>query len=431
MIYIAYIVLLLSFLNLLRMGVFLVGSDVHDIRKSFFKKKTKDTAATGMRIRSWEPLVSVLVPAHNEEKTLQRNLDSIRNSTYKNIELIIINDSSTDRTYNIARSFQHQYRHSLKRVEVLNVQVRGKARALNAGLAYAHGGLFMCLDADSALAPQALAIAVEQFADPTLGCMSSNVKILPSKGILNLFQQIEYLICYQMKKTETAINIQYIVGGIGSMFRTHLVRELGNYDTDTITEDIDLSMKMISHYAGSYRIGYHPDVITYTEAVHDIRGLMRQRFRWKYGRYQTFLKQRHLFWSRDKRHNKILSWLYLPYALLSELLYILEPLIIVLIVYLFVRYGDTTILTASFVVAIFYIVMHITAATNGYSINERIRFIGAAPVAYIGMIVLSFVEYGATIHGFKNLRKIYKDYRSGEGMCEWKHVERMGDIAVR
>lgn len=427
MLYIAYIVLFLSLLNLLRMGIFLIGSDIYDIKKSLASRRAK-TTTSHKRTRS--PLVTVLVPAHNEELTLRRNLDSIYSSSYRNIELIVINDSSTDRTYNIARYFQRQHKDRFKRVKVFNVHVRGKAPALNAGLRYAKGSLFMCLDADSALTPRAIEIGVKQFSDPSLGCISSNVKIFPGKGALNLFQRIEYLVCYQMKKTEAVAGIQYIVGGIGSMFRTRLVRELGWYDTNTITEDIDLSMNIISHYGGKYRVGYHPDVITYTEAVHDIRGLMRQRRRWKYGRYQAFLKHRHLFWSNDKRYSKALGWLYLPFALLSELLYALEPLIIVLVIYLLIQYGDATILAGSFLITTFYITMHITAATDGYSLSERMRFIAAAPLAYIGMYVLSLVEYGATIYGFRKLPKIYKDHKTGQGVSDWEHVERKGDAAI-
>jgi cellulose synthase/poly-beta-1,6-N-acetylglucosamine synthase-like glycosyltransferase len=430
MIYIAFIVLILSFLNLLRMGVFLIGSDVYDIKKNFSKRKSSELDAKNSRKRAYSPLMTVLVPAHNEEVTLRRNLDSIYNSTYKNIELIIINDSSTDRTYNIARNFQRQYKQRFKRLKVLNVQLRGKAPALNAGLQYAKGSLFMCLDADSALAPTAIEEAVREFRDPTLACMSSNVKIFPAKGMLNFFQRVEYLVCYQMKKTETVTDIQYIVGGIGSTFRTRLVRKLGWYDTDTITEDIDLSMKILSTYTGKYRIGYSPNVVAFTESVYDIPGLLRQRFRWKYGRYQAFFKYKHLFWSRARQSNKILGWVYLPFALLSEFLYLLEPLLLLLVAYLLFTYGDATIIASSFLVFLFYTTIHITGATSGYTPRERVAFIAAAPLAYIGMYVLSAVEYCATINGFINLPKIYANNKSGKGVSHWTHVERKGNAAI-
>jgi biofilm PGA synthesis N-glycosyltransferase PgaC len=233
-----------------------------------------------------------------------------------------------------------------------------------------------------------------------------------------------------MKKTETVADIQYIVGGIGSMFRTKVVRKLGWYDTNTITEDIDLSMKILNHYKGKYRIGYNPEVVTYTESVHDIKGLIRQRNRWKYGRYQAFLKHRDLFWSKKKGDNKLLSWIYLPYALVSEVLYFIEPLVLFLIAYLLVRYGDASIIAGSFLIFTFYTTMNVTGATKGYSMAERLRFIAAAPVAYIGMYVLSIVEYGATIHGFKNLRKIFRNHKSGKGASDWEHVARKGNAVV-
>lgn len=426
MLYIAYIVLFLSFINLFRMGLFLVASDIYDIKKNLRRRSEPEM----LRRRTYRPLVTVLVPAHNEELVLRRNLDSIFQSTYKNIELIIINDSSTDRTHNIARYFQRKFKSRFKRVKVLNVHVRGKALALNAGLKHAKGSLFMCLDADSALSPMALEIAVNEFANKQLGCLSSNVKILPEKGMLNFLQRIEYLVGYQMKKTEAIADIQYIVGGVGSMFRTRLVQKLGGYDTDTITEDIDLSMNIINKFQGKYKIGYNPDSIVYTESVQDIKGLLRQRFRWKYGRYQVFFKHKNLFWSKNKNHGKLLSWLYLPYALFSELLYSIEPLIYFLIIFLVVTYGDATLIAWSFLIFVFYTTMNITATTSGYTLKERIDLISAAPVAYIGMYVLSIVEYGATIHGFKNLRKIYKQNKTGEGACDWTHVERKGHAVL-
>ncbi|HSX18145.1 MAG TPA: glycosyltransferase family 2 protein [Candidatus Saccharimonadales bacterium] len=379
--------------------------------------------------KAYRPLVTVLVPAHNEEKTLLRNLESIANSSYKNVELIIINDSSTDRTYQIARKFQRQNKDSFKRVKVLSVNVRGKARALNAGLKHANGKLFMCLDADSALTAQALEYGVEQFRNRRVVSLCSNVKIFPAKGMLNLFQRIEYLICYQMKKAETLTNTQYIVGGIGSMFRTSVVRKLGGYDTDTITEDIDLSMSIIGKHGNKIKIGYDPRMVVFTEAVHDIKGLLQQRYRWKYGRYQVFLKQKDLFWSRSDRQNPVLTWLYLPYALFAELAYAIEPLTFAMMFYLIATFGDASMIVSSFIVFLFYTTIQVSGATTGYSLKERARLIALAPIAYFGMYILSFVEYVATVRGLANTKKLIVDYRNGGGSCEWQHVERAGTVS--
>jgi len=184
MLYLAYIVLILSLVNLIRMAFFLIASELYDINKIGQAEKEADFFRLNYR-----PLVTVMVPAHNEEATLKRNLTSIVNSTYKNVELIIINDSSSDRTGKIALNFQKKYRTKFKMIKVLNVNVRGKARAMNQGLKYAHGTLFMCLDADSVLTVDALEKGVAFFREKSVGALASNVKIIPGKGFMNLLQR--------------------------------------------------------------------------------------------------------------------------------------------------------------------------------------------------------------------------------------------------
>lgn len=426
MLYLAYIVLGLSFINLLRMAFFAIASDIFDIKNNI---KNKSSTFNAKSSRKYSPLVTVVVPAHNEELTLRRNLESIVNSTYKNIQLIIVNDSSTDRTYNIARYFQRKNRKSFKQIKVLNVKVRGKAKALNAALEYAEGSLFMCLDSDSALTPDALQAAVGTFKNKEIGALSASVKIFPTKGLLNTIQRIEYLICYQMKKAETLSGIQYIIGGIGSMYRTNLLKKLGNYDTDTITEDIDLSMQLLEVFGSKYKIGYNPNVVVFTESVVDISGLMVQRYRWKYGRYQVFLKRRSMFWNTGKSTNYLLSWIYLPYALLAEIIYSLEPLVILFLFYILVVYGDTQVIIGTFLTFFFYNAYLISGATQGYSLKERIKLCLYAPVAYVGMYILSYVEYLATIKGIYKFPELIRNHKTGAGNCEWTHVTRTGIIS--
>lgn len=423
MLYIAYVVLFLSLINLFRMAVFLITSDIYDILNPR-RKKTKRRKSKYFFSSSYRPLVTIVVPAHNEEQTLKRNLLSIIKSTYKNVEIIIVSDCSTDKTIRIARNFQRQFNHRLKKIKVINVNVRGKARALNQGLKYAHGSLFMCLDADSALMPNSLEIAVASFREKSLGSLSSNVKIFPGKGILNLLQRLEYLVCYQMKKAETVSQTQYIVGGIGSMYRMRLIRALNYYEVDTITEDIDLSMKLIELYGNKKHIGYNPSVVVYTEPVVNISDLLKQRFRWKYGRYQVFLKRHKLFWSRNLNHNPLLSWVYLPYALFAEISYAIEPLTIIFIFYLIARYGDLMMVIGSLITFCFYIIIQVTGATQSYSLKERMKLVAFAPLAYILMYILSYAEYIATMKGLLSARKLLYEYRHGSNNCEWVHVTR-------
>jgi len=369
-------------------------------------------------------LVSVIVPAHNEERTLLRNIKSVADSTYKYIELIIVNDSSTDATKRIAMKFQREY----FGVKVVDVQVRGKAKALNQGLKYAEGSLVMCLDADSAISKDAIENAVKEFRDESLIALSANVKILPGKGFLNLLQRVEYLMNYQMKKAEVLTNIQYIIGGVGSMYRLKELKEVGLYDTDTITEDIDLSMKMIEFYGKNKRIGYSPSVVVFTEAVLSIPDLYKQRIRWKYGRYQSFLKRKKLFLST--RYNFLLSWIYLPYALYAELSYLLEPLILVYVLYWIIQFGDFTMLITSLVVFITFTLLQMLGASNGYSVKERVKLALLSIIFIIPMYLVVYYEYLVTVVGIIGIKRIISERKNGVVNCDWKPVDRAGDAIV-
>ena len=118
--------------------------------------------------------------------------------------------------------------------------------------------------------------------------------------MLGWVQRLEYAVVHRLKQGYTVFNCEYVIGGVGSMFRTSVVRACGYFDTDTMTEDIDFSMKILSvHGNFDWRIIFAADAIAYTQAVPSLRGLLRQRFRWKFGRLQAFYKHRSLFFGSD------------------------------------------------------------------------------------------------------------------------------------
>ena len=80
------------------------------------------------------------------------------------------------------------------------------------------------------------------------------------------------------------------------------IEEIGYYDTDTITEDIDLTMKLLNHFGNTkYHFGYAEDVIAYTPPVHYFNQLLKQRYRWKYGRFKALFKYRQMIFSKDTK----------------------------------------------------------------------------------------------------------------------------------
>lgn len=95
-----------------------------------------------MSIKSNTPLVSVIIAAYNEEKYILECIDSIINQTYKNIEIIVINDGSTDNTLHLLRSYNDN------RLEIFTHENRGRVFSRNRALHLAKGKYVILQDAD-------------------------------------------------------------------------------------------------------------------------------------------------------------------------------------------------------------------------------------------------------------------------------------------
>lgn len=414
--FIIWLILIFGTVNVVRMVMFLVGSDLYNLRQAFSKKADSENQK-----KKPLPSFSIIIPVYNEENTLKRCLDSVSALDYPadRLQIIVVDDGSTDGSVSLVNSYNDKLS---RKIIIVCQKNAGKAHALNNGMKnYATGELVMCLDADSALNQKALANAASYFEDLRVVALSSNVKIRKTGKFLNLVQAFEYMVCYQMKRAQTVFNIEYIIGGIGSIFRSSALRQVDYYDTDTITEDIDLTLKLLRPGNKANRVIYGADVIAYTESVLDIAGLIRQRYRWKYGRCQTFLKNARLFFSGDKRHNRFLTCFYLPYAIFSDLAFFFEPFMVAYICYVIIRYFDFVTFASAFLVIVVYIVLNILKEETIKG-QDKARYSLMAAGMYFFFYILSFVEYVALIKTYCRIKKIAQSI--GENKCGWEHVAR-------
>lgn len=402
----------LSILNFVRVAAMLLGSDLYDLRnmKRLARKK-----------RPYRPLVSVVVPAYNEETGVIRTVESILKSSYKNFQLIVVDDGSRDKTYARLRNYQ---RKNPATFTIVRQQNAGKAAAINRAVRFhAKGALVMVVDADSLLHRDALAHMVDHFRDRRVIAAAANVKVIPSKTVLGIAQQFEYLISYRMKRALTVVNMEYIVGGVGSTFRTSVLIKAGLYDTDTMTEDIDLTVKLIHKYGNKkHRIHYAADALAYTEHVLTFGSLIKQRFRWKYGRFQTLIKHRQLFFNSSKKYDKRLTWYQLPYAIIGEAVLFLEPVLVGYILFVVLRYADVTSLVSVYVIVTAF-VMLMAAAEETESTKTKLALAACLPGVYVFMYILTAVEFAALVQSLRRTRALF-----GNAQTEttWEHVERSG-----
>lgn len=241
---------------------------------------------------SFSPFVSIIVPAFNEAKILKQSLQSLLNLNYRNYEIIIVNDGSTDNTKEIAESFVGYRRGKLNNIKItlISKENGGKSTALNTGIKYSNAKFVLCMDGDSQLSFNSLKRAVRHFKDPRIGAVAGNVKVLNRKRFLTDLQALEYIEGLNMARSAQsflrAVNI--IPGPIG-LFRKSAIIQAEFYSSDTFAEDADLTLKIL---ARGWKIYYEPRAISYTEAPSSFQQLLKQRYRWTRGIIQSIRKHK-------------------------------------------------------------------------------------------------------------------------------------------
>lgn len=194
----------ISTLYVIHFGIYLTGANFYDIWQ-YTRQRRNGRGAVFFDGRP--PLVSIVIPAHNEEKVIRRCLESVVKSTYEHIEVLIVDDASTDTTFKIAHDFARSHTAIPMRVIRKRINV-GKGKALNCALKkYAQGDLVMTLDADSLLLPHSVENAVSYFEDPAVAGVAANVQIIDDFTVLGVLQKFEHMIGYRSKKVYSLTKI--------------------------------------------------------------------------------------------------------------------------------------------------------------------------------------------------------------------------------
>lgn len=257
----------------------------------FCKKKAKPGKPTGDPAR---PGVSVLIPAYNEEENIRGTIESIIRSPYPRKEVIVIDDGSTDSTGEVVkRAIADRPEEAIRLVQVKN---GGKARALNHGIEAAHFDICVVVDADAVLDPQALYHFVEHFDDPEIGAVAGKVRTTGSNRFLDIFQTLEYAIGQNIdKRAFSVVNAVGVVPGPAGAWSKPFVMEAGGFDTDTLVEDQDMTLRLLRM---GKKVAYEHRAVAYTETPHTVKNFLKQRFRWVYGTMQCFWKNKAVFIER-------------------------------------------------------------------------------------------------------------------------------------
>lgn len=225
------------------------------------------------------PMVSVIVPAHNEERAIRQTVESILLSTYPNMEIIVVDDGSQDSTPAILRELAAQ--HPLLRVLFL-LENMGKPSALRYGTLASQGEIIVTIDADAILEPDAITWMVSHFVHGVrVGAVTGNPRVRNRSTLLAKIQVCEYSsIIGMIKRTQRILGKVLTVSGVIAAFRKRALYEVGFWDIDMITDDINITWKLEKRF---WDIRYEPNALCWILVPETIRGLWRQRVRWSQG----------------------------------------------------------------------------------------------------------------------------------------------------
>ena len=272
-------------------------------------------------VASYKPKVAVLIPAYNEEKVIERTIRAALNSSYPNLRVIVIDDGSKDRTLEVARrAFQAEA--ASGKVLILGKKNSGKAEALNYGIEHiGDAELFVGIDADTIIAPDAISRLVPHFINPKVGAIAGNAKVGNRVNLWTRWQALEYITSqnFERRALDVLGAVSVVPGAIGA-WRVSAVREAGGFHVDTVAEDADLTMALLRR---GYRVEYEDMALAYTEAPTNANGLMRQRFRWSFGILQAVYKHKKVVARKG-----VLGWIALPNIVIFQILLpLVSPLI--------------------------------------------------------------------------------------------------------
>ncbi len=243
------------------------------------------------------PFFSVLVPCHNEENQIEETVAHLLELDYPQYEIILIDDGSIDNT---ASRLHELCKRNEKIRAVYLKENQGKAAALNAGCLVGKGEIVLSMDADALIDKKSLrwiAWHFSQFA--RVGAVTGNPRVLNRTTLLGKIQTGEYAtIIGLIKRAQRILGKVLTVSGVMAAFRRQALLSVGFWDTDMVTEDIDITWKLEKNY---WDVRYEPRAICWIFVPETLRGLLRQRLRWAQGGVEVLMKHKDVWKDWKKR----------------------------------------------------------------------------------------------------------------------------------
>jgi cellulose synthase/poly-beta-1,6-N-acetylglucosamine synthase-like glycosyltransferase/spore germination protein YaaH/peptidoglycan/xylan/chitin deacetylase (PgdA/CDA1 family) len=262
--------------------VFMVGLTYRE------KKKEHNRPALS-QLPADAPLVSIIVPAYNEEVNAVSSLNNLLKQDYPNFNIVFVDDGSKDDTFaRVSMAFEKN-----EKMKLYSKPNGGKASALNFGIEHSGAEYVVCIDADTKLYPNAVSLMMTHFLEDKenrIGAVAGNVKVGNQVNMLTKWQAIEYTTSQNFDRMAYSnINAITVVPGAIGTFKKSAIQDAGGLTTDTLAEDCDLTIRILR---AGYTVENENRAVAMTEAPERLKQFIKQRVRWSFGVMQTFWKNR-------------------------------------------------------------------------------------------------------------------------------------------
>jgi cellulose synthase/poly-beta-1,6-N-acetylglucosamine synthase-like glycosyltransferase len=346
-----FVIIYFLILNFSYLILLLLAAD-----RLFYYKKKKNFLYCNDKDQASIPSVSILVPSHNEELTILDSVSAILKIDYPQLEIIVINDGSTDNTLNKLKEsyklfkvnlfieehiktkpIKNVYRSAVdSRLIVVDKENGGKADSLNVGLNISKSRLFCSIDADSLIEKDAIYKIVQPYLERDAkvvgiggivrvinGCEVRNsevVKVNLPKKFLPAIQVMEYIRAFLCGRTGwSKINSLIIISGAFGLFDRKTVIECGGYSTDTVGEDMELVVRLHRYMCDrdkEYKMTFIPEPVCWTQVPEKLKILSQQRKRWQRGLIETMWRHKKMIFNLKYRTSGMVA---MPFFLFFEM----------------------------------------------------------------------------------------------------------------
>jgi cellulose synthase/poly-beta-1,6-N-acetylglucosamine synthase-like glycosyltransferase len=333
-------------------------------------------------------LISVVVPAYNEEEMVGKCIESLLTQDYKGqMEIIVVNDGSTDDTLEIIKKYP---------VTLIDLKENaGKANALNRGIEFAKGEIIIFTDSDSFMAKEAISAVIRRFNfDSDIKMVAGNVRINDAgkKGLVTQYQRIEYKLEQELTRHLQSLTGQILVSpGPITAVRRDVLDEV-KFSDKTVVEDADFTVNVLKRKMKAVQ---ETNAVVYTNAPETIKAWHKQRKRWWYGNLQVW--RAHRAWALTN------PWMILNYS--AYIIGVCTIVMFLMLPYLLLQYDNGVYVMLRSLTYIFIPIFLYVGTMSMFFVNSKKSLVMLLPYAVVYVTLKTLL-----------LTYLYICYLSGRGL---------------